>query len=270
MTIGKRLWRWTVWPIRNRALHRARRIRHALGGRLGAGMRRSLSVIVLSYARPANIDKILSTLVLCEFVGEIIVSNNNPAVSLERYVSVTDPRIRIVHQPVPTPASVRFDLSRHAQHDDIIAIDDDIFPSPRQVRILYERLLANPAVPHGFGGETWGRPPSLATRRLVSRVPGSAPVDALVWIFAYTKAHVRRYFELLRALNIENGDLRSSEDVVLSFSGEGDALVHGVGRLHFCPSDDDDAIATFKRPGFVEHRLDLVERCLRLRAARDA
>lgn len=257
-----------VFHARNRLLYRGRRIAH----RLGAGQRvpgdERLSVIVPSYLRPRNIDLILSAVVACRFVSEIVVTNNNPDVPLDRFIHVRDPRVRIVHQPRRTPASVRFDLSLTAAERWIVAIDDDVFPSARQVRMLFERLLAAPHAVHGFGGEVWGDPPSAATYRPVLRPRGTVAVGTLIWAFAYTRDHVATYFDMLDRLRIVNAELTSSEDVPLSFAGRGPALIHGVGPLCRCPSDADPAVATWLRPGFFEHRRELVARCRALQAER--
>lgn len=253
---------------RNRLLHAGRRIAHGLGSRCRTAGAARLSVILPSYARPRNIDLILSAVVACDFVSEIIVSNNAPSVPLERFIHVNDPRIRIVHQPRQTPASVRFDLSRTAAEPWILAIDDDVFPSARQVRVLFERLLASPHAVHGYGGEVWGDPPAKATYRAVRWPRGTVAVDSLMWAFAYTRDHVETYFDMLARLGIENAELKSSEDVPLSFAGRGPALIHGVGLLCRCPSDSDPSVATWMRPGFFEHRRELVARCRAFQAAR--
>lgn len=260
-----------LWPVRrsrNRLLHVGRRIAYRLGRRCRRTGPERLSVILPSYARPRNIDLILSAVVACEFVSEIIVSNNNPAVPLEGLIRVRDPRIRIVHQPRQTPASVRFDLSRGAAERWILAIDDDVFPSARQVRAIFGRLVAMPHAVHGFGGEVWGDPPAEVTYRAVRRPRGTVAVDTLMWAFAYTREHVETYFDMLARLGIENAELKSSEDVPLSFAGRGPALIHGAGPLCRCPSDSEPGIATWMRPGFFEHRRELVGRCRLLQAAR--
>lgn len=246
---------------RNRLLHAGRVLAHRLGVRQRTSGDERLSVIVLSYARPQNIDLILSAVVACDFVSEIIVSNNNPDVALEYFIHVHDPRIRLVHQPRRTPPSVRFELSQEAVEPWILAIDDDVFPSARQVRMLFERLLAAPHAVHGYGGEVWGDPPAKATYRCVRRPRGTVAVDTLIWAFAYTRDHVATYFELLDKLGIVNAQLLSSEDVPLSFAGCGPALIHGVGPLCRCPSDSDPAVATWLRPGFFGQRRELVARC---------
>lgn len=253
---------------RNRLLHAGRRLAHSLGARQRRGGDERLSVIVPSYARPRNIDLILSAVVACDFVTEIIVTNNNPAVALERFIHVRDPRIRVVCQPRRTPASIRFELSLQAAEPWILAIDDDVFPSARQVRILFERLLAAPHAVHGYGGEVWGDPPGKASYRCLRRPRGTVAVDTLIWAFAYTRDHVATYFDMLDRLGIANAELLSSEDVPLSFAGRGPALIHGAGRLCRCPSDSDPAVATWMRPGFFAHRRDLVARCRALQIAR--
>lgn len=257
-----------VRRARNRLLHVGRRLAHRLGSRCRSTDARRLSVVLPSYARPRNIDLILSAAVGCDFVAEIIVSNNDPSAPLARMIRVRDPRIRIVEQPRRTPASVRFDLSRDAAEPWILAIDDDVFPSSRQMLELFRRLVAAPHAVHGYGGEVWGDPPAAATYRAVRRPRGTVAVDTLMWAFAYTRDHVETYFDMLSRLGIDNAELKSSEDVPLSFAGRGPALIHGVGRLCRCPSESEPGIATWKRPGFFEHRRELVARCRALQAAR--
>lgn len=259
-----------VRRFRNRLLHVGRMVAYRLGCRYRTADAARLSVILPSYARPRNIDLILSAVVACDFVSEIIVSNNNPAVPLEQFLHVHDPRIRIVHQPRRTPASVRFELSRHAAEPWIVAIDDDVFPSSRQVRSLFERLVAAPHAVHGYGGEIWGDPPAKATYRTIRWPRGTVAVDSLMWAFAYTRDHVETYFDMLAQLGIENAELKSSEDVPLSFAGRGPALIHGVGPIYRCPSDSEPEVATWMRPGFFEHRRELVARCRAIQAARSA
>lgn len=254
---------------RNRLLYQCRRITYRLGRRQRLPGNERLTVIMPSYARPRNIDIILSAVVACDFVSEIIVTNNNPDVPLDRFIHVRDPRIRIVHQPRRTPASVRFDLSLTASEPWIVAIDDDVFPSARQLRVLFERLLAAPHAVHGFGGEVWGNPPSAANYRSVLRPRGTVAVGTLIWAFAYTRDHVHSYFDVLDRLGIVNAELTASEDVPLSFAGRGPALIHGVGPLCRCPSDSDPEVATWLRPGFFEHRRELVSRCMALQSERD-
>ncbi|MBA4322624.1 MAG: hypothetical protein C0408_07390, partial [Odoribacter sp.] len=48
--------------------------------------------IVLSYARPKNIEWIVRALLLCPFIEKVIVSNNNPDLKIEDWVHIDDDR----------------------------------------------------------------------------------------------------------------------------------------------------------------------------------
>ena len=51
------------------------------------------TAILLSYARPQNLQWIIQSLLRCEFIEKVIVSNNNPSTKLEKWVPITDSRL---------------------------------------------------------------------------------------------------------------------------------------------------------------------------------
>ncbi len=223
------------------------------------------TVILLNYRRPFNIDFQLRLALACDFVGEVILSNNDPGCDLDRYVRTTDPRIRRVDHPVRRYASVRFELARTARFPFILAIDDDLFPTPAQLRLLFDALVADPSRPHGYGGtyrldpSPSGAPSGAPRYRFVYRE--TREVDALVWAFAFTKAVNENYFSLLERIGESNETVTSSEDVPLSFAGTRAAMVHQAGRILHCPTSHDDGIATCRQSGFETRRGQLVTRC---------
>jgi hypothetical protein len=236
-----------------------RRFKLLLGVRVRIAAAERLSVVLLSYKRPRNIQKILSAVVLCDFVDEIVISNNNPEVDLGRFISIEDPRITLIPQNRRRYPSVRLELSQKARSHHVLAIDDDIFLEAEQIRGLFEHLLGQPAVPHGLGGEIFSASADPTPSTVVYK-RRETPVEALLWMFAYTKDHVRRYFELLDALGIKNDELVWSEDVPLSFAGLGPPLIHDLGRVHACPSENEEGVATWRNEGFFAHRVELVKR----------
>lgn len=224
------------------------------------------TVILLNYRRPFNLELQLQLVLACDFVGEVILSNNDPGCDLDRYVRASDPRVRTVRHTARRYASVRFELAGTARFPFILAIDDDLFPTPRQLRRLFEALVSDPDRPHGYGGQAYPAElprakPGEADEgvRLVHRE--TREVDALVWAFAFTKAVNDRYFGLLARIGETNESVTSSEDVPLSFAGSRAALVHDVGRILKCPTSHDDGIATCRQDGFGTRRRDLVVRC---------
>ena len=241
--------------------HRHRLERLATDQRCQSNRAERLSVILLSFKRPRNLNKILSCLTLCDFVDEIILSNNNPEFQIEEYLHIDDSRIRIINQPERRYASIRCELSLEAKSEFILAIDDDIFLQPEQVLRLFECLIDAPDTPHGLGGQIFSD--DLSSSRLVSN--REMPIEALVWLFAYTKQHVNKYFEILDALNINNRQIESSEDVPLSFSGEDYAKVHDFGCLARCHTSGKEGVATWRNSGFTEHRKTLIKQMRELR-----
>lgn len=225
-----------------------------------------LSVVLLSYRRMKNLRRIVDSLLLCDFVGEIILSNNNPEVRMEDFVRVWDPRLRIINQPARRFPGWRYDLARELPARYFMSIDDDLFLTPGQVRKLFLSLLANPDVPHGAGGEDF----SVENEKVVERrvVRGEdRETDVIMWAYAFTREHLRKYFNLLDRLRIDNGDLKASEDVVISFCGNGRARCEDLGRLLCCASARDGKIATWGQDGFAEHRCQLYLQCRNADAA---
>jgi hypothetical protein len=147
-----------------------------------------------------------------------------------------------------------------------MSIDDDLFLTPGQVRTLFLSLIANPSVPHGAGGEDF----AVADGKVVSRrhVRGKdRETDVILWAYAFTREHLRKYFNLLDRLRMDNGDLKASEDVVISFCGNGRARCEDLGRLLCCASARDRKIATWAQDGFAEHRCHLYLQCRNADAA---
>jgi hypothetical protein len=202
-------------------------------------------------------------------VGEVLLSNNNPDCDLAKYVTTRDPRLKIINQQMQRFASVRFELARLAEFQSIIAIDDDIFPTPNQLQSLFHNLLSDPSCPHGWGGERFITNLSELNDSNMESIRSMVTcrdmeVDALVWVFAFTKTINERYFQLLDKIGETNESVTSSEDVVLSFAGDKSARIHALRRLITCPTSDDKDIATWQKTGFFLRRAQLVKRCRRV------
>ena len=228
-----------------------------------------LSVILLNYARPTNIEIQLRIVLCCDFVDEVILSNNNPDCDLSSFVSTNDPRLKIISQEKRKFPSVRFELGRLAKNNFIVAIDDDLFPRPDHIQKLFESLKAEPKIPHGWGGEVYGIDHADSDGQSKLKIAEfkkyvDAEVDSLVWAFAFTKKINERYFQILSEIGETNELLSYSEDVPLSFSGEGPAKIHSSKKIRHCPTSLDDSIALHKQSGFGTKRVELVEVCRKL------
>lgn len=214
-----------------------------------------VSVVLLSYRRRQNLDRIMCALRQCNFVSEIILSNNNPELRIADHLHVRDDRLRLIEQPTRCYPSIRLELSRQARCRYLISIDDDIFPQPPQLQALYDALRTDPQMPHGFGGQVFDTSGERQLQLIANR---NLRVESLVWVFAYTLEHVRRYFELLAAAGLDNEALRFNEDVPLSFAGTDFARAHFVGPIERCPTSSASGIASHREDGFWTQRSQLI------------
>jgi hypothetical protein len=229
--------------------------------------------ILLSYARPQNMQRILNAVLGARSCAKIVLSNNNPEIDILDYVDPSPARLTIVQQAVRWPAVKRFCIARDSGDAYFVCIDDDLFLTVQQIDALVERLAENPSVPHGvwganveFGTDTQGRGTVLLQGGLRNM---SEPVRILNRVYAFTGGHVRRFFELLASLGIEDPRaLGPADDILLSHSGAGLPLCHDLGALEECPTSDQEGIALWKEPGFLEARIAKIVQLRRLLESR--
>jgi hypothetical protein len=223
----------------------------------------SATVIILSYMRMQNIRCIVRSALLCGFVDRVVVCNNNPDVDLHPYLPDRDPRLEVLQKNTRQWPSYRYDVARDYPSQYYICIDDDVFPTPWQLRKLFAALLRRPEAPVGSFGQLWHRGagrlfsirPSLWFRRHHNR-----PVDALTQLHAFTREHLETYFRLLEKMDLDNSAIHSSEDVIISFAGRTRARLQEVGYVFQCNSALDSRVATSKQEGFLTFRSQLFAR----------
>lgn len=218
-----------------------------------------VTAVLLSYARPWNVDPMVRMLLRLPCVERVIVSNNNPGVDLSRWLRVRDDRLRVLVQPAKRPASMMAMLALDAADEGathMLSVDDDLLLFPRQLMALLYALAYDPSVPHGLVGQ-----------RIDAgefHVTGGGEVDVLNRVYAFTAAHVRRYAETLERLGYETRERKETlpfgSDIVLSHCGEGRPRIHDAGRLLSCPTAALAGIARFKEPGFDDFRAELLTR----------
>jgi hypothetical protein len=211
-----------------------------------------LTVVLLSFARPRNIQPIAESVLRCGFVDRLVISNNDPRVRLTDHVRIASPRAAILEQEAPCPPMRRFEIARELPGEYFLALDDDVLLRAPQIDAVFRALVNDPGVPHGIIGQVMDGEERAGVRsyRLVERRDGT--VDVLNRAYFFTAAHRDRFFTLLAAIGRQ--PLRYGDDIVLSFSGERRPRIHDVGRVLYFPSGDDPAVARWLEPGFQEYR----------------
>ncbi|MCB1055241.1 MAG: hypothetical protein KDD11_06975 [Acidobacteria bacterium] len=222
-------------------------------------------VIVLSYRRPANIPWIVLSYLKCDFVGKVVVTNNNPAVDLKSYLEgIDDPRLELVQQTQPTKQGIRFALAeKHSgKFEYFFSPDDDRFLVPQQIRKLFAGLVAEPEVPHGIEGESRVPRVDAKTYPFVVGTVRDGRTDHLTGYYAFTRLHLRRCLETFRGLGWTRPEaVGNGEDIVLSFSGDGQPRIHDLGPILQCESWSLAGVATWQtHQNFFEERAALHDR----------
>ena len=227
-------------------------------------------VVLLSHNRPHNLGVIVRSALKNNFVRRLVVSNSNRSVRIKDWITAEDPRLMLVDETLPTQPGHRFVLAEREAGDYFLSVDDDIILTPLQWALFFERLLEDENVPHGLTGNVF-RPGSISSNGSpFHQVAGvDAPVDVLIGAYAFTRAHLRRTFELARALDMPDlSAVRNGEDILLSCSGIGQSRIHDVGRLFCCASSAMEGVALWKTHGnFWDERVRLFKNAVAARAA---
>jgi hypothetical protein len=151
--IIKKLKKWYRKAERH-VIHLAWILNARFGPKLSTDLTEKATIIIPSYSleRIKNIEPLTRNLLKCAFVEKIILTNNNPQVTIDHYVKIEDPRVKIINQTVRHGCAYRWELTGLENAEFLIGIDDDLLLFPKQIGYLFKRLVEKPEVPHGLIG----------------------------------------------------------------------------------------------------------------------
>lgn len=222
-----------------------------------------LTVILLSYRRPANLEPLCRSALACPFVDRVVVSNAEPSVRIRDWVGLGDSRLVFMDGEPETTAARRFEIARHEPGVWFAAIDDDLFITPHQIAVLFGHLVDDPHVLHGFRGQVRVRDGSAASPLSGGRAR-IGEVDILNCAYFFTADHAREHGEITARL----GHHGPGDDIVASFCGTALPRCHAIGRYPLCPTSDEPGIAISREPGFQAHRAEVYARLLEIKPDR--
>lgn len=205
--------------------------------------------VLITYFNPIrmkDIDSQIRNILKCSFVEEIIISCHNPDVQIEDRVSVRDSRVTFMNQNQARACGYRWRIAQALPSTYLILIDDDILLFPSQLKTLFEALVGDPSVPHGFSGLLRADNGGYQYRE-----HENIRLHYLCEVYAVTKKHVDRYFEMERFLGECNNALpKAIEDlgdyILISQTSDQNPRIHNAGRIF--------RSETFKSPGIANHK----------------
>ncbi|MEO6732285.1 MAG: glycosyltransferase family 2 protein [Ferruginibacter sp.] len=98
---------------------------------------RAVSVCLLSYKRPENIQPIINSIHQYDFIDEILIWNNNPSVKLQ----LQGEKVKLIESPENMMCYGRFLCARLAKNELIYVQDDDAIVN--NIPVLYKEFLKN-------------------------------------------------------------------------------------------------------------------------------
>jgi hypothetical protein len=199
----------------------------------------------------------------CDFVDKVIISNNNPQVKIENWVKTTSSRVILIENNLRKRCRYRWVIAAKNPGSYYIAIDDDVFVNPEQIKQLFESLIDDPNVPHGMFGSVYNTE-SPKNEKISSAYSYfnamNMSVDVLHQIYAITDKHLSNYFKLLAKVRTHDHEVsrnlkKVGDDIVISHAGSVRPKIHDFGFVLECSSHNLNSMATFKEPGFYQRRI---------------
>ena len=182
----------------------------------------------------------------CNFIEKVIISSHNPDIKIEDHVRVGGSRLVLLNQDVRRACGYRWVVAREFSPQYLVVIDDDILLFPFQLKILFQRLIEEPNVPHGISGMV-----QMGNGDLEFHQWENMDVHYLTEAYAVTQAHLEQYFEMVdRFAEHDRGMPERVEYlcdfIVISQTGAQNPKFHKVGRIF---RDE-----TFNIPGVANHK----------------
>ncbi|MDJ0556395.1 MAG: glycosyltransferase family A protein [Microcoleaceae cyanobacterium MO_207.B10] len=226
---------------------------------------KKVTVIIPSYhgKRARNLQPLVRSILKCNFVEKIIISNHNPEIKLEDWVKTDDSRVKLINHSVRRGCGYGWIIaSQEKTADYFIVIDDDMLIYPQQLALLFEQLIHQPGIPHGLIGR-------CADGKYV--MSQDIEVEFLYNIYAVTQAHIQKYLEYTQKL-IEQGYASSesieywADDIIVSQTGIGRPKIHKVGFIGQCKTTKSLGVSTFTENQFDGHRIQVYEGLAKLKS----
>lgn len=210
--------------------------------------------VLLTYYHPARMNRINSVVrnfLKCTFVEKIVITNHNPDIKIEDKLNVSDDRLICINQGVRRGNGYRWRVANTIDAEYFIVIDDDVLLFPSQLKKLFQHLLANPAIPHGYAGQI-----HLENNQFEYREREDVEIDYLCELYAVSRAHVKRYAEIERLISEQDKTLagfveRFADHIVISQTTAYSPKIHKINRLL--------RSETFKTVGVATHKDDEFE-----------
>ncbi|HKT54301.1 MAG TPA: hypothetical protein VJP88_07600 [Caulobacteraceae bacterium] len=231
-----------------------------------APVARSLAVIILNYKRPQNIGAIAAAAREALPDAPIFILDQGEREDFRERSDVPWREVWVQRARVNQGAGARVPLACSLPFDFYLAIDDDIFLTPQQIRRLAEIVQDQPDRAHGVWGERLELDRDiLQTRTSITEI--DAALSNLNEVYAFSRGQAAAAIRLSAQLGFPSWEaVQVGNDILLSCASPKPPLCHNLGPIRHCPTCNEPGVAVWLSEGFRERRGELVRRLFAHRA----
>ncbi|MEX0808539.1 MAG: glycosyltransferase [Dongiaceae bacterium] len=228
----------------------------------------TVAIILTNYKRAQNLPRIVRDCLAAQHRPDVIVIDNAEHDRLRESLDFSSGRVDYRPNFGNLGAGHRFSVGAELGYDVVLAIDDDLFLTPRQIDRLAGAYSEDPGRIHGVWGENIilrdGRPFFLNSRRRIND-----DTDIINRAYAFGPALAAETKALVPKLGFKDWlDAAPSDDVLLSFSSERRPRIHNFGKLNACETSGAVGIAQWRQEDFRPRRWEAIKKLFKIRPSR--
>jgi hypothetical protein len=225
-------------------------------------MSTSLAVIILNYKRAQNIGVIASGAREALPDAPILIYDQSERDDFLQRDDVPWGEVWVQRAASNGGSGARLMLASRLPFDFYIAIDDDMFLAPNQIRRLAELVQGEPDRAHGVAGQRLELQAGQFQWRHGMRCFDGA-VSILNQVYAFTRRQAVAALDLSVRLGFPTWvDIGSLDDVMLSCASAKPPLCHDLGDFRECPTSSQKGVAQWMDEGFWPRRMAFAGRLL--------
>jgi hypothetical protein len=229
-------------------------------------MTESFAVIILNYKRAQNIGAIATAAREALPDAPILVYDQGERDDFLQRDDVPWGEVWVQRATTNGGSGARLMLASRLPFDFYIAIDDDTFLTPGQIRRLAELVQGEPDRAHGIAGQRLElHAGQIGWRHGVTRLDGA--VSILNQVYAFSRRQAVAALELSVRLGFPTWvEIGSLDDVMLSCASAKPPLCHDLGDFGACSTSSQKGVAQWVDEGFFARRIACARRLLAIQS----